>query len=168
MVEGVMCGRGRTASLPTLSCAALLAASIGLSACGASAHTTPHFVAVANAICIDATQQLDALAKPSTSLTALATSAAAEVPIVSAEVNQLATLTPPPAERPEFAAALSATRRQIAVIKLLIGAVRADNRARIISLALQARTVDAAAKAATTRLGLTKCAQSAQPAGSSP
>jgi hypothetical protein len=130
-----------------------------LSACGGSAHTTPHFVAVANAICLNTAQELDSSEGRGTSLGALASSAAAEVPIVSGEVSQLAALTPPAGERAMFATALSATRRQIAVIKLLIGAVRAGNHDRIVSLALQDRTIDAAAKTATADLGLTACAR---------
>jgi hypothetical protein len=156
----------KSASLSTAML--LIAAPIALTACGGSAHTTPHFVAVANGICANTTQQLDSLARPGASLGALATSAASEVPIVSAEVTQLAGLTPPSAERGAFATALSASRRQIAVIKLLIGAVRAGNHDRIVSLALEDRRVDAAAKTATADLGLTKCAQNAQPAASSP
>jgi hypothetical protein len=160
----------KSASPPTamLRRLALIAVPIALTACGTSAHTTPHFLAVANAICADTTQQLDSLAKPGPSLGALATAAATEVPIVSAEVTQLASLTPPSAERAAFAKALSASRRQITVIRALIGAVRAGNHDRIVSLALEDRRVDADAKTATADLGLTKCAQNAQPAASSP
>jgi hypothetical protein len=146
---------------------ALLALSLALTACGGSSGSTQAaFVKQANAICARANKKIDAFPAAQSSLASLAALATKQVPIVAAEVNQLASLTPPSAKRAEFATALSDTRHEINEIRLLIAAVHAENRAQVVALARQDRTIDAQAQTATAALGLTSCARNGQSSSS--
>lgn len=139
---------------------------LAVAGCGSSGGAaTPDFAARADAICARADAQIEALPKPGASLAAIATSTSAEVPIVQAEVTQLAALTAPSAKRAQFAQALATAHQEIELIGKLIGAVHADDRARIASLALEGNAIDLRARASATALGLTDCTQQAQPSG---
>jgi hypothetical protein len=151
--------RGRLALAISLSTVAL-----GVAACGGStATTTPHFLVLANSVCALADRRIDALPTPGRSLRSYATLAAREIPVVKAEVAQLALLTAPPSERSTYAIALSRTRHQVALIGLLVAAVRSDDRSRVASLALELNAVDVQAKAATIALGLKACTREVAP-----
>jgi hypothetical protein len=137
-----------------------------LAGCGSSGGaTTPHFAARADAICARADAQLEALPRSGATLRAIAASTSAEVPIVQAEVTQLAALTAPHAERTQFARTIATAREEIGLIGKLIAAVHAGDRARIAALALRGNTVELQATASAAALGLTDCTQQAQPGG---
>jgi hypothetical protein len=154
--------RARRVALCTLATLAL-----ALTACGGSSATTQaEFVKQANAICARANAKINAFPAAQSSLSSLAALAAKEVPIVATEVDQLASLTPPSAKQAAFATALSDTRHEINEIRLLIAAVHAENRPRVVALARQDSKIDAQAQTATAALGLTTCARNGQPGSS--
>jgi hypothetical protein len=139
---------------------------LALAGCGSSGGAaTPHFAARADAICARADAQIEALRRSGASLPAIATTTAAEVPIVQAEVTQLAALTAPHAERTQFAQTLSTGREEISLIGKLIAAIHAGDRARIAALAVQGNAIELRATATATALGLSDCTQQAEPGG---
>ena len=138
---------------------------LALTSCGSSAEPTRHFAAIADTICTNADGAIAALPVEGASLPSLARTAARELPIVRAELSQLAVLTAPTSKADAFARALASTRRETALVAQLLAALRAGQASRVATLALEGRVVDTQAKTAMTTLGLDACAREATPRG---
>lgn len=145
--------------------AGLLAAlAIFLAGCGGTSNRpTPQFAAIANAICVNADREVEALPAAGRSLDSLAAAARREIPIVRSELTQLSALTAPPGEASRFAVALATTRRQVSLVAGLVAAVRSANSSRVVTLALAGKETGKRAKAEMTALGLGACARAAKP-----
>ncbi|HEX2702621.1 MAG TPA: hypothetical protein VHM72_04220 [Solirubrobacteraceae bacterium] len=138
---------------------------MALGGCGGAMPATPNFSAVANTICTNADDEIVGLPAERRSLVSFAHEAQLELPIVRTELKQLTVLTAPASKAPEFASALASTRRELELVARLIAAVRAQNAARIATVALAADEADGQAKTAMTSLGLGACAREAVPRG---
>jgi erythromycin esterase-like protein len=147
--------------------AGLLAAlAIALAGCGGTSNRpTPQFAAIANAICVNADREVEALPAVRRSLGSLAAAARREIPIVRTELTQLSALAAPPGQAARFAAALATTRRQVSLVAGLVAAVRSANGSRVVTLALASHEADKRAKTEMRALGLGACARAAKPRG---
>jgi hypothetical protein len=157
--------RARPSLAPIGVRVALAGSALLLGACG-GASATPHFTTVADAICANANTLIERLPPVGSTLGTEAASANAELPIVSVEFAQLGRLHAPSSAAAEFAQALSAGKREIALLPKLILAVRAFDTQQVGKLAAHGETLVAEETSAMSSIGLVECAREVQPRGS--
>jgi RecG-like helicase len=104
--------KGRSMMLLGLACGLL-------AGCGSATSQTPAYVAEGNAICTEQIAQLHRLVQPTT-LEQTVTYLPRALAIIQRETSALATLTPTPAERTEFAAALASSRQLATLLRTFL------------------------------------------------
>lgn len=139
----------------------------GTSGASGTALSQDEFVSQANAICKEQNTQVEALKAPTANSTPTEQLPILEqnITIATDTYGKLAAITPPSDMQAKYTQYLSGGKAQIGLANDLVAAIKANDSAKIQSIATQINAGNSKSNSEAGDLGLTECAKDARPQG---